>query len=796
MSFKTEGNHLEFHVIFNHDALGSYGVPVVFSFLLKKPEKGLKPFNIMRVMVINVVGKETFPSVYHESPYKGIVWTGIEVTFPGVTDYGHVLRRLTDFEIPDDHVDMFDHWLGPWPNMSTDGCAELFHIMSVAKDGYSVLKNHYAYFFHTLLYLEEYDASASLENYNMSAVELKLVKDPDRFQLEVPGLAEKRPSVLKGDLIYVRVHYPDDSLDSAEYEGCVVEVLDTAVWISAFHPEFLYRFSMETGLMFDVRFTFSRFSIVVMHKAIDLLIENNMLDVVFPSRSQLQPSLIKHNFKLELFNSDIESNEEQKLAVKNILLGECRPAPYIVFGPPGTGKSVTIVEAILQVKKLFNNSYTLVCAPSNAACDFLTQKLAKHCKPSELLRLHSSSRDWKTVPEDIYKFSNRKEMLYYMPSSDDIVRYRIVVCTLITASRFVKLWQEKKKPHFTHVFIDECGQALEPESLVAIGGILGPTSPKKIGGQLILAGDPKQLGPVCQSRRAEKVRSALDHDPDSAYSDEISQLNSRIGLGVSLLERLMVTCDIYRKNEDEMYDNHYITKLLSNYRSHPVILNLPNRLFYGNELTYWCPDGVKNDTLLEHALFGKKKSNKKGCPVVFHGVLGHEKREGHSPSYFNTYELEQVMQYLEKILSSDGVQQTEIGVIAPYIRQVYKLKRKLEEKGWKDIEVGSPEVFQGREKRVIIVTTVRANRNLLDVDRKFQIGFLSNPRRFNVAITRAESLLIVIGNPFMLCHDEYWLELMKYSLELNSYVGCKYQIRDSEWKKNVVQKASRLNQRD
>jgi superfamily I DNA and/or RNA helicase len=101
-------------------------------------------------------------------------------------------------------------------------------------------------------------------------------------------------------------------------------------------------------------------------------------------------------------------------------------------------------------------------------------------------------------------------------------------------------------------------------------------------------------------------------------------------------------------------------------------------------------------------------------------------------SYFNQYELDRVVRYVKTLLngewSHEPVKQTDIGIISPYIRQVYKLKAKLKDKGWEDIEVGTTETYQGREKRVILVSTVRSQRDLLAVDAKFNLGFVANAR--------------------------------------------------------------------
>jgi len=84
------------------------------------------------------------------------------------------------------------------------------------------------------------------------------------------------------------------------------------------------------------------------------------------------------------------------------------------------------------------------------------------------------------------------------------------------------------------------------------------------------------------------------------------------------------------------------------------------------------------------------------------------------------------------------------------------------------------EEFQGQERRVIILSTVRStNKEYLDMDRDFHLGFLDNPKRFNVAITRAQALLILIGNPDMLCMDTNWTRLLDYCTENDACIGVK-----------------------
>nr|CAD7574824.1 unnamed protein product [Timema californicum] len=684
----------------------------------------------------------------------------------------------------------------------------------------SLCKENYTDFFTTLLYLEEYDSKEKIEQYNMAKVPLKIVME-NRVELEVPGLAEKRPSVVKGDKVLVRVCFNEDLVSTIQYEGVVAEVRETVVWLSGFDNALLIQLENDPTLHFDVKFVFSRYPIYVMHRALELLEQEGLKNLVYPDPQDTVPPRPIELGQSDYFNPLVKMNPEQKAAVENILRGTSRPAPYIIFGPPGTGKTVTVVEAILQVKKRLK-SRILVCAPSNAACDHLTQRLISFgCTNSELLRLHSSSRDIETVPSDIYPYSNmHKKMCFYQPRKDELVKYRIIVCTLISSGRLVPEPSDDDEVYhknypFTHIFVDECGQAQEPESLVPVAGILEPPCPRNPGGgQLVLAGDPLQLGPVCNSMRAQQW------------------------LEVSLLERLMSTCELYKRNADEDgYDNRFITKLIQNFRSHPDILYLPNELFYDGDLIDKCGPEVRQDPLLSTSLLSSKKP---GRAVLFHGVIGYDQREGKSPSHFNTYEVGQVMWYMNLLLGSEArvaVKQSEIGIIAPYIRQVYKLKKALQEKSWDQVEVGTTETFQGREKRVIIISTVRSNRNLLDYDGRFRLGFLVNQKpigvdsaaiglkllklqedeglkqakpsgclitefgklhyiwkkRFNVAVTRARSLLIVVGNPHLLEKDKNWRALIQLTqLQLDSYKGCKFHPFDDTWVDNVMERMSTL----
>ncbi|XP_069909172.1 RNA helicase Mov10l1 isoform X5 [Oryctolagus cuniculus] len=436
----------------------------------------------------------------------------------------------------------------------------------------------------------------------------------------------------------------------------------------------------------------------------------------------------------EFFNPVL--NENQQLAVRRILSGDCRPLPYILFGPPGTGKTVTIIEAVLQVHRALADSRILVCAPSNSAADLVCLRLheSKVLRPAAMVRVNATCRFEETILDAIKPYCKDGEDIWKAS------RFRVIITTCSSAGLFYQIGV--RIGHFTHVFVDEAGQASEPECLIPLGLV------SDVSGQIVLAGDPMQLGPVIKSRLA------------MAY-----------GLNVSMLERLM-SRPAYLRDENAFgacgaYNPLLVTKLVKNYRSHSALLALPSRLFYHKELE------VCADPAVVTSLLGWEKLPKKGFPLIFHGVRGNEAREGRSPSWFNPAEAVQVMRYcclLARSISSP-VSASDIGVITPYRKQVEKIKILLRNVDLVDIKVGSVEEFQGQEFLVIVISTVRSSEDRFEDDRYF-LGFLSNSKRFNVAITRPKALLIVLGNPHVLVRDPCFGALLEYSITNGVYTGC------------------------
>ena len=138
-------------------------------------------------------------------------------------------------------------------------------------------------------------------------------------------------------------------------------------------------------------------------------------------------------------------------------------------------------------------------------------------------------------------------------------------------------------------------------------------------------------------------------------------------------------------------------------------------------------------------------------PLLFFGIQGCDEREGSNPSWFNRIEASKVVDIIIHLIDDKGLHEEDIGVITPYRQQVLKIRNALESFNKTKIKIGSVEQFQGQERQVIIVSTVRSTIKHNEFDKIHYLGFLSSPRRFNVAITRARSLLILVGNPHILC---------------------------------------------
>ncbi|KAI7729924.1 hypothetical protein M8C21_001227 [Ambrosia artemisiifolia] len=584
------------------------------------------------------------------------------------------------------------------------------------------MKN-YVPFFRTLLIMEEIKLEEDMRTYDMQNVTFK--RKGKFLTLEVPGLAERRPSLVTGDLIIAKAVSHTEHNMPPLYKGYINRVEAEEVLLS-FHED-VHSYYSE-GDRYDVQFEYNRLSMRRLYQALEA---SGKLDseFLFPEFSSNERCIETH--PLVPFSCDL--NEEQVSSVEMILGCKGGP-PYVVHGPPGTGKTVTLTEAILQLYRNQRNSVILVCAPSNSAADHLLAKLvlenAVKIRKEDVLRLNATGRSVDDINPEFLDFCSldEEEMAFCCPIFEQLIRYRIIVSTYASAALLYA--EGLKSGHFTHIFLDEAAQASEPDTMIPISHFYRRNT------VVVLAGDPVQLGPVIFSKDAESY-----------------------GLGKSLMERLC---------ESKFYkdgDQNYVTKLVRNYRCHQHILSLPSELFYKGELVSCKED----DTL--YPLTWKDFIPNPEFPVYFLGVQGVDEREGNNPSWFNRIEASEVVEVILN-LKDKGIKNEDIGVITPYRQQVLKISKALETFVGSDIKVGTVEAFQGQEREVIIVSTVRSTIKHNDTDKRHCLGFLSNPRRFNVAITRARSLLIAIGNPHIICKDEHWNKLLWHCADNDSYKGC------------------------
>ncbi|XP_011206907.2 putative helicase MOV-10 isoform X2 [Bactrocera dorsalis] len=417
---------------------------------------------------------------------------------------------------------------------------------------------------------------------------------------------------------------------------------------------------------------------------------------------------------LSYYDKNIATNPEQIEAVHNIVSG-CKNSklqiPYIIFGPPGTGKTSIIVESILQLLLHDQKSRILVTAGPNCACDEIalricnTLSLGKKPRSNILARIYCCSQESRreNLNKLLLEYSNMYDW-HFWPDIAILQQYRIVVCTLSCLGKLIT----GDLQHFTHVFLDEAAACSMSEGLI---GVVGGLTKKS---NFILSGDHKQLGPIINSKRAEAL-----------------------GLGISLMERqLQHKC--YDVNEANGHYNRSIqTRLCRNFRSHPAIVKLFSELYYDNKLESMAS---RENTNLAAKWKGLHDPN---FPILFHAVNGREQYDEDSSSFYNWEEGELVLEYVDDLLKNGldderKLEETDIGIISPYRSQCMSIQEDLNNLLKIQIETGSVETYRGKEKAVIIVSFVRS--------RYKSLGFLKNPKRLNVILSRAKSLLILIGN--------------------------------------------------
>ncbi|KAI0780521.1 RNA helicase-domain-containing protein [Trametes elegans] len=423
-----------------------------------------------------------------------------------------------------------------------------------------------------------------------------------------------------------------------------------------------------------------------------------------------------------------ELNHSQMFAVKSVL----QKPLSLIQGPPGTGKTVTSASIVYHLAKM-NPGQVLVCAPSNVAVDQLTEKI--HATGLKVVRLSAKSREaldssvsFLTLHQQVANNTTHVELQKLIQlkneqgelSSNDERKYKAlirqcekeilgaadVICCTCVGAGDPRL----SKLKFRTVLIDEATQAAEPECMIPL--VLGCK-------QVVLVGDHQQLGPVIMNKKA-----------------------ARAGLTQSLFERLVVL------------GNRPI-RLQVQYRMHPCLSEFPHLAERRH-----CPERLRKNVDFPWPV--------PDTPMFFYQNLGQEEISSSGTSFLNRTEASNVEKIVTKFFKS-GVVPSQIGVITPYegqrsyIVNYMQFNGSLKKDLYKEIEVASVDAFQGREKDYIILSCVRSNEHQ-------GIGFLNDPRRMNVALTRAKYGVVILGNPKVLSKHPLWHYLLTHYKEKNCLV--------------------------
>jgi len=247
------------------------------------------------------------------------------------------------------------------------------------------------------------------------------------LRLTVAGLAEKRPSLLKGDYLLARLR-GETKIYKGEVE--IVEREDVLLrFDNRLHNAYI------SGQRVEIRFILNRGPWRLFHQGLGYVTPDLTKNVLFPSKDPSHEALMTtKNVTASPFNRNVRDNPEQWRAVSRIVDRSHMPYPFVVFGPPGTGKTTTLVEAILQFVKSEPMLKVLVCAPTNTAVDVLCKRLTQ-MNTTEMLRLMAYSRNPREVDSEVLPYTIRVGDQFEMPPIAKIEEKRVVVATLSTASR-------------------------------------------------------------------------------------------------------------------------------------------------------------------------------------------------------------------------------------------------------------------------------------------------------------------------------------------------------------------------
>ena len=450
-------------------------------------------------------------------------------------------------------------------------------------------------------------------------------------------------------------------------------------------------------------------------------------------------------------------NETQEKAVNEVLWAK---DVMVVHGPPGTGKTTTMVEAINET--LRRESQVMVCAQSNMAVDWISEQLVDRGIPvlrignptrvndkmlsftyerrfeahpdyPQLWSLRKAIREMRgkrkrgneSFHQQMDRLKSRATELEIRINAELFGEARVIACTLTGSANRVL---EGMK--FGTLFIDEAAQALEAACWIAI----------RKATRVILAGDHCQLPPTVKSFAALKA-----------------------GLGKTLMERIV-------ENKPEV-----VTLLQVQYRMNEQIMRFSSNEFYEGKLQT-APE-IKYRGILDYDIpvswydtstDDLSKEQQENTPAI----SAKEEFVGESFGRVNKLEAELTLQHLELYLKRIGKQRIldekiDVGIISPYRAQVQLLRRLIRKREFFRpyrhlISVNTVDGFQGQERDIIIISLVRSND-------EGQIGFLRDLRRMNVAITRARMKLIILGSVETLTRHPFYRRLNEYVESLQDY---------------------------
>uniref|UniRef100_A0A3Q2TFZ6 Probable helicase with zinc finger domain n=1 Tax=Fundulus heteroclitus TaxID=8078 RepID=A0A3Q2TFZ6_FUNHE len=516
----------------------------------------------------------------------------------------------------------------------------------------------------------------------------------------------------------------------------------------------------DREIQVELQFQLNRQPLCEMHYALDRIKDNTIL---FPDVS-LVPTIPWSPNRQWDEQLDPRLNAKQKEAVLAITTPiSISLPPILIIGPYGTGKTFTLAQAVKHILRQ-DNSRVLICTHSNSAADLYIKDYLhpyveagnEHARP---LRVYFRNRWVKTVHPVVQQYCliSSTQVTFQMPTREDILRHRVVVVTLSTSQYLCQL--DLEPGLFTHILLDEAAQAMECETIMPF-----PLASKTT--RIVLAGDHMQLSPF-------------------VYSEFARERN----LHVSLLDRLY-----------EHYPPEFPCRILlcENYRSHEAIINYTSELFYDGKLI----------------ASGKQPCHKDFYPLTFFTARGEDVQEKNSTAYYNNAEVFEIVERVEELrkkwpVAWGKLDEGSIGVVSPYADQVFRIRAELRKKRMHEVSVERVLNVQGKQFRVLFLSTVRTRHTCKHkqtaIKRKEQLvedstedldyGFLSNYKLLNTAITRAQSLVAVVGDPIALCSvgrcRKFWEHFISICHENSSLHGItfeqiKAQLEALELKKTYV----------